>query len=927
MQMKKNTDLNTQVIYSVYIRNHTKQGNFSAFQKDLKRIKNLGTDIIWLMPIHPIGVVHRKGELGSPYAIYDYRAINSEYGNLDDFKALVNDIHKQGMAVIIDVVLNHMSYDSILYQTHPEYFLKNDKGEVCSKASDWTDVIDFDFSNLELWDELIDTLKYWIQMGVDGFRCDVASLVPIEFWAKARIACAQVNENTIWLAESVHPHFIKEMREIGYYAESDKALFEVFDCLYDYDIHGPLKDFLRGVKAAEFFIKAVQGQFLNYPEDFLKLRFLENHDQRRLAEFVPDHDRANLLTILSFMLKGTTLVYAGQEARNAHTPDLFNKDEINWDTLDIEYSRLIKNLSDLKKHTCLRKGKFDVSAEENLVELTYQNETDVVKIILNFGNEPYLESHSDDEIEILLQTKSVQIEGSIFILPPLSGMIFYEKNIGLPHTKNKKRGSGILLHISSLPGEYGIGDFGKGAYEFIDFLADSGQKYWQILPIGITGFGDSPYQSFSTKAGNPYFIDLDELIEAGFLDRKIVEKADLGKNIHAVDYSKLYLNKMPLLKMAYENGRVKLKYELGAFLERETAWLDEFSLFMAIKAHHNNQAFSEWGPGYENSHAEKVASFREAHKEEIEFWIFTQYFFYKQWHALKSVANSKGIKIIGDLPIYVAEDSADVWANPDLFVLDQSFKPSRVAGCPPDAFSLTGQLWGNPLYNWDYMKKHGYKWWVDRISHSLEIFDTVRIDHFRGFEAYWEIPAGDLTAENGQWVKGPGKGLFKAIFEALGQVDIIAEDLGFLTQGVIDLRNYTQLPGMKVLEFAFDPREESDYLPHNYDQNFVAYTGTHDNDTIMGWWQVMGKDEKDFAIDYLNLNKYEGYHWGFIRGIWSSTAYLAIAQMQDFLGLDSKARMNYPSTLGGNWMWRITSRDLSGRLAKKINHITKLYGR
>ncbi|GAU76788.1 4-alpha-glucanotransferase [Fusibacter sp. 3D3] len=491
----------------------------------------------------------------------------------------------------------------------------------------------------------------------------------------------------------------------------------------------------------------------------------------------------------------------------------------------------------------------------------------------------------------------------------------------------KKRSSGILLHISSLPGDYGIGDFGKGAYDFIDFLEHSGQCYWQILPIGITGYGDSPYQSFSAYAGNPYFIDLNELIQLGYLDRKQVEKADLGNHKHKIDYKKLYDYKMPLLKEAYENAKIKLRHELDRFLQAEGDWLENFALYMALKGFNGNQSWTNWTEGYENKGTEAALAFQKTHESEIYFWIFTQYFFFKQWFALKAVANSKNIQIIGDLPIYVAEDSADVWAHPEYFKLDAKRRPTCVAGCPPDAFSATGQLWGNPIYDWHYMAQNAFKWWINRIDYSLNLFDMIRIDHFRGFDAYWEIPYGDLTAENGKWVKGPGIKLFEAIQKELGDVNIIAEDLGFLTESVIELRKATGFPGMKVLEFAFDTREESDYLPHNFDKDCIAYTGTHDNDTIMGWMDHVMKSDREFAVEYLKLDKHEGYNWGFIRGIWSSTAYLAIAQMQDFLGLDSKARMNTPSTLGGNWVYRISDRDLTKGLSEQIKHMTKLYGR
>ncbi len=921
-----NQSLNSQMIYSVYVRNHSQEGNFKGVEKDLDRIKRLGTDIIWLMPIHEIGKINQKGELGCPYSIYDYKSINHEYGTMAEFEELVEAIHQKGMKVIIDVVYNHTSHESVLYQEHPEYFIKDDNGKPYCKAGDWSDVIDLDYNQAELRETLIETLVFWVNKGVDGFRCDVGSFVPVSFWKQAREACAKVNPDTIWLAESVEPHFLREMRSKGFYCATDKELYEVFDILYDYDINQEYKDFVCGKVKAEHFVKAVQSQFLNYPEGFIKLRFLENHDQPRIASLVNDPRKLDLLTVMSFLIKGTTLVYAGQEARNEVTPSLFDKETVNWQTLDNDYANLICFLSEWVKKDIVAKGNFDISAEGNLVKISYSYGNEELITWINFGSHDHLLSSVEEE-NVICRLGEVMVQNQHYIIKGNSAIILQYHNKHQEDHKVRERGSGILLHISSLPGDYGIGDFGKGAYDFVDFLEASGQKNWQILPIGITGFGDSPYQSFSAFAGNPYFIDLNELIQMGFLDKKTVAKTDFGKNKDSVDYEKLYLNKMPLLKMAYENAKVKLQRELDNFYEREKEWLDEFSLYMAIKAYHNNVQWTQWEPGFENINASKVGEFRQSHHDEIQFWIFTQYFFFKQWYALKSVANSKGIKIIGDLPIYVAEDSADVWGNPKLFKLNQHFKPICVAGCPPDAFSATGQLWGNPIYDWDYMKEQGYEWWIKRIRYSLELFDTVRIDHFRGFEAYWQIPYGDPTAEGGKWVKGPGKGLFDAIKNALGDVDIIAEDLGYLTQGVINLREYTGFPGMKVLQFAFDTREESDYLPHNFSSNFVAYTGTHDNDTVIGWMNTVAKPDKEFAIEYLNLDRLEGYHWGFIRGVWSSTAYLAVAQMQDFLGLDSSARMNYPSTLGGNWLWRINPRDLTDKLAKKIARVTQIYGR
>lgn len=491
----------------------------------------------------------------------------------------------------------------------------------------------------------------------------------------------------------------------------------------------------------------------------------------------------------------------------------------------------------------------------------------------------------------------------------------------------KKRSSGILMHISSLPSEYGIGDFGKEAYKFVDFLKKSKQKNWQILPLGVTGYGDSPYQCFSAFAGNPYFIDLDELVEQGYVEIEEIKKKSLGKDPHKVDYGILYKNKMAILRKAYKNSHKTLNNELEEFYKLNKDWLREFALYMALKTHHKNASWLNWEPKYKDIASSSVINFEKENHKEIYFWVFTQYFFYKQWNQLKQYANENNINIIGDLPIYVAEDSSDIWANPELFNLDKNLKPVTVAGCPPDAFAKKGQLWGNPIYDWDSMEKDGYKWWIKRIKHSFETVDVLRIDHFRGFESYWEVKYGAKDAVKGRWTKGPSIKLFKKIKEELGELNIIAEDLGFLTDEVHELINATGFPGMKVLQFAFDTREESDYLPHNYTKNSVVYTGTHDNETTTSWIYNIPKDEFHLAVKYLKLNFDEGLTWGMIRGAWSSVSYLAIAPMQDFLELDNNARMNTPSTLGNNWIWRMDKNALTDELANRIADMTKIYGR
>lgn len=489
------------------------------------------------------------------------------------------------------------------------------------------------------------------------------------------------------------------------------------------------------------------------------------------------------------------------------------------------------------------------------------------------------------------------------------------------------RSSGILMHISSLPSPYGIGTMGKEARRFVDFLVKSGQSYWQVLPLGPTGYGDSPYQSFSAFAGNPYFIDLDALIKERLLTREECESYKWGKKEQEVDFGLLYENRFQLLKKAYRRFAKKLPKDYEDFCEQQAHWLSDYALFMALKDKNEGRPWEKWEQGIK---FRKPAAMEEAKKElsrEIQFYEMLQYLFYKQWSLLKAYANERGIRIIGDTPIYVAGDSADVWANPSQFFLDEELLPIAVAGCPPDAFSEDGQLWGNPLFNWEAMKKDGYVWWCRRVGHMTKLFDVVRIDHFRGFDSYYAIPYGDETARNGRWKEGPGMELFNAIERALGKVDIIVEDLGFLTDSVKKLLADSGFPGMKLIQFAFDSREDGDYLPHNYKNHCVVYTGTHDNDTIEGWMKKAPRDSVKFAKEYLRLNKEEGYHWGMMKGAWASVGDMCIVTMQDLLGIGSEGRMNTPSTFGGNWKWRMKKDAIGKGLAEKIRSNMQLYGR
>jgi 4-alpha-glucanotransferase len=491
------------------------------------------------------------------------------------------------------------------------------------------------------------------------------------------------------------------------------------------------------------------------------------------------------------------------------------------------------------------------------------------------------------------------------------------------------RSSGILMHLSSLPSSSGIGTLGKNAREFVDFLKNAGQSYWQILPIGPTSYGDSPYQSVSTFAGNPYFIEFEELEKKDLLKRSEYSEIQWGSTPERVDYGMLYEKRYKVLQKAVDRFLMNPTEEFQSFCQENAYWLEDYALFMTIKDMHGGLPWTDWEESLRNYETKALEKVRGSHPNEINFWKVLQYFFFEQWSGLRSYANEKGISIIGDLPFYVALDSVDVWAHPELFQLDENKIPVEVAGCPPDGFSATGQLWGNPLFDWEQMEKDHYKWWISRIGSLCKVYNVLRIDHFRGFDSYYAIPYGDEDAKNGYWKKGPGMKLFAEMEKAIGKQRIIAEDLGFLTDSVRQLLKDSGFPGMKVLEFAFDKRDAShqDYLPYKYDSNCVAYTGTHDNDTVQGWLCSANPEDIAYAKEYMRLENPREYHWGMMQVLWSSGAGLTIVQAQDLLGLGSESRMNTPSTLGKNWTWRALPGSFDEKLAERLLHYMELYGR
>ncbi len=491
-----------------------------------------------------------------------------------------------------------------------------------------------------------------------------------------------------------------------------------------------------------------------------------------------------------------------------------------------------------------------------------------------------------------------------------------------------KRMSGVVLPVSSLPGPFGIGTLGAYARKWIDFLAESGQRVWQILPLSPTGFGDSPYQSCSAMAGNQYLIDLDTLVEEELLTRDEIEQCNFGSDIDRIDYGLLYENRLPLLRKAF--ARAKNNPDIETFGKVHGRWLPDYALYMSLKEHYQMRPLALW-PDKDLVARDKTALRKafEEHSEEVSFHTFVQYLFFRQWRSLKSYAQKRGVMIMGDLPIYVAEDSAEVWTRPELFQLRAPAKPARVAGVPPDFYSATGQLWGNPLYNWEAHEKTGYKWWLWRMEHARSFYDIIRVDHFRAFYRYWSVPANAKTAAGGRWVKGPGMPLIDKLKRSLPPGSLVAEDLGDLNDNVRAFFRETGLPGMKVLIYAFDPEGDSEYLPHNVPKNSVSYTSTHDSPSFAEWLTgEASQREREFAERYLRLREEEGFHWGAVRTVWQSPSRLAMAPFQDILGLGKDARINIPATLGGNnWRWRVREEALNGDVAARLLEVTQTYRR
>jgi 4-alpha-glucanotransferase len=489
------------------------------------------------------------------------------------------------------------------------------------------------------------------------------------------------------------------------------------------------------------------------------------------------------------------------------------------------------------------------------------------------------------------------------------------------------RSSGVLLPMFSLPSPYGIGTMGKAAYEFIDFLKASGQKYWQLLPLGPTDLGDSPYSSPSTFAGNPYLIDLDILVEEGLLTDDDVKCLPSSEIKDKIDYDLIKETRLPILHKAYETGREKLDDDFAAFVNDNSQWIGNYTLYMALKNRFEGKSWVEWPEDIRKREKDAMENYSKLLKNETDFYAFIQFLFFRQWNALRSYAIENGISFIGDMPIYVAMDSADVWSEPWFFQLDENYMPKEVSGCPPDDFTEEGQLWGNPLYDYDRMQSDGFGWWIRRIEGASRLYDVLRIDHFRGLESYWAVPYGEKTAKNGYWKKGPGMALVGVLTSWFYNLSFIAEDLGLITPAVAQLLSDSGLPGMKVLQFAFDSENDSFYLPHSCQENSVCFVGTHDNDTVLGWLEDINENDRQFAADYMHITDDEGWPWGMIRTGMGTSSVLFVVAMQDILELSGECRMNTPGIPNGNWRWRMLPDVLTDALAEKLFNTTKTYRR
>lgn len=941
-------------------------GNLLGVVKKLPYLKSLGVKVIYFNPIFESPSNHR-------YDTADYHKVDSMLGSNEFFAALCAKARDMGISVILDGVFSHTGSDSIYFNKEGNYPSFGAYESQDSPYYKWYCFTDFPEEYESWWgvktmpnvNELEPSyqdfimngedsvVRYWLKQGAAGWRLDVADELPGPFIRDLRRTMKEVNPESVLIGEV----WEDASNKISYGERRSYLLGDELDSVMNYPFRKILVDFILGQEDAGSVGQALLSLKENYPEEhfYTTMNLLGSHDQPRIltvfAEELPEDmparekkavakDRLKLAAFWQMTSPGPPSIYYGDEAGLEGGSDPLNRCTYPWGQEDQELVDFFREMTALRHHyDVLRTGDWlpvvgegDVFGYLRRIEggrdVFGQKKKDNAAVILI--NRSLWESRTvhldvnawfeEKAIDVLQDYREIPVEeGRLEVtLRPLEGKLLVKDRWG--DNFEYRRECGLLLHPTSLPGPGGMGALGKEAYSFIDFLAASGQNLWQVLPLNPPGYGESPYQCYSAFAGNHLLIDLGKLADGGFLDAGDLADAP-GFPLDFVDYQPVKDYRERWLRRAFSSFEARgggPSYE--SFRRENESWLEDYALFMALKKHFGGSAWVHWERGAALREEEALKSYRQQLAREVDYHIFLQFIFYQQWHDLKVYAQSKGIRIVGDLPIFVAHDSSDVWTYPHLFALNPEGYPTKVAGVPPDYFSKTGQLWGNPHYRWDEMAKDDYRWWRERFQTLAGLVDIIRVDHFRGFEAYWEVPGGEKTAENGRWVKGPGEKFFKIIRRHLGHIPIIAEDLGVITPEVEELKLNCGYPGMKIMQFALEENPAEEFRLPLADQDTIVYTGTHDNDTILGWYKEKYRGHKDLT----GLSD-EEVCWYFIERAYHCNARSVIIPLQDVLALDSRYRMNIPGTAEGNWRWRFRSESLMAEVSERLRGLAEAY--
>jgi len=966
-------------------------GNLEGVRKKLAYLKNLGVTLIYFNPVFEASSNHR-------YDTADYHKIDPMLGDNELFRRLCREAKNLGMNIILDGVFSHTGSDSIYFNKMGNYPSLGAYQSEDSPYRNWYRFSEYPDSYDSWWG--IDTLpnvnelepsylehimtgensvlKYWIEAGIKGWRLDVADELPPEFLKKLHAETKKQDPEAILIGEV----WEDASNKMSYGERRDYLLGEELDGVINYPLRTIILDFVRGWKSAPEVHLELMSLYENYPLQhfYSTMNLLGGHDVPRvitalgegLAGDIPPHEkkalvmkRLKMATLWQLTFPGVPCIYYGDEAGLEGGTDPYNRGPYPWGREDAEIMHWYRSLIALRNH-------YDVLSSGSWRTLHASGSVFSYARFMENGLDVFGEKRADNTAIIIMNrdaqnTQTVSLDLSAFSLKGLVDPLQNYRRVALDgnilrltlqplesrlllgdrwsSNSLQERDSGVLLHPTSLPSDFGIGDLGKGAFDFIDFLAEAGQSYWQILPLNPPGLGESPYQCFSAFAGNHLLIDPEKLAEDGLLPDLEKRKEISSFAAEQVDFQSVREFKDKCFAAAFENfaglaaGVAGAVGSIGAtgvtggvtgaadaaykkFCNENAEWLDDYALFMALKEHFNGASWDEWEKLAALRDKAALDSYRKTLAARIDYHKFLQYIFFKQWRELKDYAREKGVKIIGDLPIFVSHDSSDVWRHPSFFELDENGKAAKVAGVPPDYFSKTGQMWGNPHYRWAEMAQDNYSWWSERFRLLFQLVDLIRIDHFRGFEAYWEIPAGMKTAVKGKWVKGPGEDFFHQMQKSLGHFPVILEDLGLITPEVVDMKTKLGLPGMKVMQFMMEPRPDRNFEFPLYEKETILYTGTHDNDTILGWY---GQGRKGWKTKTQGEKAEIALH--FVEAAMSSDAGTVIIPLQDILALDSEARMNTPGTVEGNWLWRFPAGLLTAELAAGLRGLTEKYHR